>query len=477
MKYDIVIGLEVHSELKTKTKAFCGCKNEFGLPPNTSCCPVCLGLPGALPTTNKTALEYTIKAGLALNCNINETAIFERKNYFYPDLSKAYQISQLEKPVCENGYIELSTEHGEKRIRIDNIHMEEDAGKNIHDEQYNCSYVDFNRCGVPLIEIVSKPDISSSDEAVNYLDQIKETLVAIGVTDGKMQEGSLRCDVNVSIKPKGQSELGTRTEMKNLNSFKAVKRAIDFEVNRQINIVESGKKIVQETRRWDDTLGESTSLRSKENSQDYRYFPDRDLLSVTITREYVEELKNSLPMLPHNRRKHYIKNLGLPEYDANVLTLNHTVTNYFENCLMLLNEPKAISNFIMSHVLRQLKQSLDEENAQIMVTEQNLCAIIKMVNSGEISSSGAKTLFDSCWTTGEDALVLVDKLNLKQVSDEGAFIEVVKQIINENPQAVENYLSGNEKAITFFMGQIMKATKGKANPQVINKILKEQLKG
>jgi len=474
MKYDIVIGLEIHSELKTQTKAFCACKNEFGATPNTNCCPVCLGLPGALPTTNKTALEYTIKTGLAFHSHINEEAIFERKNYFYPDLSKAYQISQLEKPVCEGGYITIPTENGEKDIHLDNIHMEEDAGKNIHDELSMSSYVDFNRCGVPLIEIVSKPDLSSSDEAVSYLEQVRETLVALGVSDGKMQEGSLRCDVNVSIKPAGSPVLGRRTEMKNLNSFKAVKRAIDYEVSRQIKLVESGKEITQETRRWDDNLGESFAMRNKENSQDYRYFPDRDLLPVTISKEYVEELKQSLPMLPHEKRKYYVNELKLPEYDANVLTLNSDISNYFDACLNLLNEPKAISNFIMSHVLRVLKESL-EENTKILVTPNNLCDIIKMTISGEISSSGAKTLFEACWETGKDANLLVDELHLKQINDESAFVAVIQELIDANKEAVQDYKNGNEKTLTFFMGQTMKATKGKANPNIVRKILLELL--
>jgi aspartyl-tRNA(Asn)/glutamyl-tRNA(Gln) amidotransferase subunit B len=355
--------------------------------------------------------------------------------------------------------------------------MEEDAGKNIHDDFTGYSFVDFNRCGVPLIEIVSKPDLNSSDEAVSYLEQVKETLVAIGVSDGKMQEGSLRCDVNVSIKPEGTSELGTRTEMKNLNSFKAVKRAIDYEVARQIKLVEAGEQVVQETRRWDDGWGESMALRSKENSQDYRYFPDRDLLPVTIKTSFVEKIKKEMPILPRDRRKHYVNNLGLPEYDANVLTQDSKVTEFFEDCLKLCNEPKAVSNFIMSHVLRLLKQNLNTENTQILITPDNLCAIIKMSNDKEISSSAAKELFEACYSSGKDARILVEELGLKQVNDESAFLDLVKEIIRLNPQAVADYKAGNQKAITFFMGQIMKASKGKANPSVINNILNKELNG
>ena len=475
MKYDIVIGLEVHSELKTNTKAFCPCKNEFGGMPNTHCCPVCLGLPGALPTVNQKAVEYTIKAELAFHSKNNNEIVFERKNYFYPDLSKAYQISQLAKPICVGGYVEIDTEKGEKRIRLNRIHMEEDAGKNIHDDYLNSSLIDFNRCGVPLIEIVSEPDLGSSDEAVSYLEQIRESLVYIGVTDGKMQEGSLRCDVNVSIKEAGSKTLGKRTEMKNLNSFKAVKRAIDFEVARQIELVEKGEQITQETRKWDDNLGTSYSLRSKEDSQDYRYFPDRDILPIKIEERYIEEIKAHLEKLPRDRRKYYVNELNLPEYDANVLTLDKVVANYFENCLKIYNEPKAVSNFIMSHVLRLLKENLNEEQTEIKVTEENLCAIIKMANSGQISSSGAKTLFEEAWKTGEDPQALVETLGLKQVSDESALLEVVKSIIANNPQAVTDYKEGNQRAVTFFMGQVMKQTKGKANPGVVNKIIIEEL--
>jgi len=475
MKYDVVIGLEVHSELKTQTKAFCGCKNEFGSMPNTNCCPVCLGLPGALPVVNKKSVEYAIKAGLAFNCSISNYTVFERKNYFYPDLSKAYQISQLEFPLCENGYVELLLEENNKKIRLNRIHMEEDAGKNLHDDFTNSSLVDFNRCGVPLIEIVTEPDLSSSDEAVEFLNQVKETLVYIEVSDGKMQEGSLRCDVNVSLKPKGSETLGNRTEMKNLNSFKAVKRAIEYEIKRQEKLLDDNKTIAQETRRWDDIEGKSYSLRTKEESQDYRYFPDKDLLPITVEDSYVEEVKSILPKLPNERRKEYTTNLNLPDYDAKVLTQNKEVANYFENCLQILNEPKRVSNFIMSHVLRLLKLENEEENNKINVTEKQLCDIINMAKAGEISSSGAKVLFEKCWETQKDPKVLCEDLGLKQVSDESELENIIKNIIKENPQAVTDYEGGNKRALTFFIGQVMKATKGKANPAVVNKILKEQL--
>ncbi|MDD4211746.1 MAG: Asp-tRNA(Asn)/Glu-tRNA(Gln) amidotransferase subunit GatB [Clostridia bacterium] len=475
MKYDIVIGLEVHSELKTQTKAFCSCKNEFGGQPNTHCCPICLGLPGALPTTNKTALEYTIKAGLAFNCKINNQAVFERKNYFYPDLSKAYQISQLEKPSCVNGYVTIDTLSGEKNIRINNIHMEEDAGKNIHDDFAGVSLVDFNRCGVPLIEIVSEPDLSSADEAVSYLEQIKESLVYIGVTDGKMQEGSLRCDVNVSLKPEGSKILGNRTEMKNLNSFKAVKRAIDYEVERQAKILDNDGRITQETRRWDDAKEESTSMRGKENSQDYRYFADRDLMPIIVEDDYVLEIAKNMPMLPRARRQYYINKLSLPEYDANVLTQDKIVSDYFDECLKILNEPKLVSNFVMSNVLRLSKSNLTPDIIEIRITPENLCDIIIMANNNVIISSGAKTLFEECWNSSKTPKVLVKELGLEQVSDESELLKTVTDIIEANPQAVQDFKKGNKKAITFFMGQVMKATRGKANPEVIKKIINQQL--
>jgi aspartyl-tRNA(Asn)/glutamyl-tRNA(Gln) amidotransferase subunit B len=474
MKYDIVIGLEIHSELLTNTKAFCSCKNEFGGMPNTHTCPVCLGLPGALPVVNGKAIEFAIKAGLAFNCEINSEAIYERKNYFYPDLSKAYQISQLEKPICVGGVVKINTKNGEKQINLNRIHMEEDAGKNIHDSFLNKSLVDFNRCGVPLIEIVTEPEITSSEDAVLFLEEVRETLIYIDVSDGKMQEGSLRCDVNVSIKPKGREELGNRTEMKNLNSFKAVKRAIDYEVIRQTKLVDNGERIAQETRRWDDDKGEGYSMRTKENSNDYRYFPDADLLPIKITRDYVNEIKETIPRLASVRRKHYVNELKLPEYDAKVLTNDRAISDYFDKCLDFYNEPKAVSNFIMSHVLRLLKDS-DEESIVIPIKPSGLCDIIKLAKEGVISSSGAKTLFEAVWESGKEPNELVEELGLKQMNDEGTIEKIVDELIDNNPQVVEEYKAGNKRTMTFFIGQVMKQTRGKANPGVVSKLLNKKL--
>lgn len=474
MEYDIVIGLEIHCELKTKTKAFCGCKNKFGAMINTNTCPVCLGLPGALPTINKTALEYTIKSGLAFDCTINEVAIFERKNYFYPDLSKAYQISQLEKPVCINGRIRYMQNGIEKICRINNIHMEEDAGKSIHSDELSCSLIDFNRCGVPLIEIVTEPDITNADEAVAVLQNIKETLSSIGVSDCKMQEGSLRCDVNISLKPKGDSKLGTRTEMKNLNSFKAVHRAILFEVERQKVLLNNKQKIVQETLKWDDNLGKNFSLRSKESSNDYRYFPDPDLLSVKISKDYVQKIKKTIKELPFDKKKRYAKDLNLPEYDIEVLTANDTISNYFDNCLMYFNKAKIVSNFIMGDILRKQKDNVDDEIV-INITEKNFTDLIKMIENKELSINASKIVLDRMWETGDTAQEIVNELGLKQVNNEDEVKTFVLDIINNNPQAVSDYKSGNERALTFFVGQVMKQTKGKTNPQIVNKLVLEEL--
>lgn len=475
MKYMTVIGLEIHSELLTKTKAFCSCKNKFGGAPNTNCCEVCTGQPGALPTVNAKAVEYTIKAGLAFNCKINNEAVYERKNYYYPDLSKAYQISQLEKPLCLGGAVNIELNDNFKAVKLNRIHMEEDAGKNIHDEYSGISMVDYNRCGVPLIEIVTEPDIFSGDEAVAVLTSIKETLVYLGISDGKMQEGSLRCDVNVSLKPEGATKLGNRTEMKNLNSFKAVKRAIEYEVKRQESLLNNGESIHQETRRWDDNLGESFSMRTKESSQDYRYFPDPDLLPIVVEESYVKQIKASMPELGFNRRKRYINELKLPKYDATVLTNSKNISDYFEECLKIYNKPKAVSNFIMSNVLRKLKEELNLENAEILLAPKHLCAIIATAKKGEINSGVAKEVFDKCWGTNKNPLELIEELGLKQDNNEETIKELVNEIIKNNPQAVADYNLGNKKAITFFMGQVMKATKGSANPQIVNKLILENL--
>ena len=478
--YDLVVGLEIHSELKTNTKAFCGCRNKFGSQPNTNCCPVCIGAPGALPVLNKKALEYAIMSGLALDCKISNYTVFERKNYFYPDLSKGYQISQLEHPLCINGKLDIKTnDNTEKTIRINRVHMEEDSGKNIHDNISNTSLIDYNRSSVPLIEIVTEPDISSSDEAVAFLEKIKESLVYIGVTDGKMQEGSLRCDINVSLKPKGSKNLGNRTEMKNLNSFKAVKRAIDTEAKRQAELLDKGENIPQETRRWDDLEGESYSLRSKETSQDYRYFPDPDLIPIKVTDEYVQSIKENMVELPSTRRQRYINKLGLPKYDAKVLTDRIDVSDFFESCLKILNKPKNVSNFIMSNVLRLLKedeQEFDEKDVQIKIEPKQLCDIIMMLENEEINSTSAKTIFEKVWQDEGQPKELVDKLNLRQNNNTSELEGIIKEIVDSNPQVVSDYLkTKNDRVLKFFIGQVMKQTKGSANPKVATDLIKQYI--
>lgn len=473
-KYDIVVGLEIHVELNTETKAFCRCKNEFGASINTNTCPVCMGLPGALPTINMKCVEYTIKAGLAFGSNINNVAIFERKNYFYPDLSKSYQISQLEKPICVGGKVKFKIDGTEKFVRLNNIHMEEDAGKSIHDAKLNKSFVDYNRCGVPLIEIVTEPDITSADEAVATLSSIKETLIAIGVSDCKMQEGNLRCDVNLSVKPHNSLVLGTRTEMKNLNSFKAVSRAIHFEAERQIALVEAGQKIHQVTLKWDDASGTNEELRSKESSNDYRYFPDPDLSPIKITDEYIAKIKSTMPELPFDRKNRYRTQMGLSDHEAEVLTDRSIVTNFFEECLKLKNDPKIVCNWITTDVMRKMKESLNDD-AEILISPKNLVNLINMFVNKQISINNARELLDKIWGTNEDAETTAEQLGLKQVNDEEQVKKVVLEIISQNPNAVADYKSGNERAKTFFVGQVMKQTHGKANPQIVNKILAEEL--
>ena len=474
MSYEVVIGLEIHSELKTNTKAFCTCQNKFGLPINTATCPVCMGLPGALPVINMQAVKYSIKSGLAFDCKINNKVVFERKNYYYPDLSKSYQISQLEFPVAVEGKIRYKHDGQEKVCRINNIHMEEDAGKNIHDDKNKISLVDFNRCGVPLIEIVTEPDIRSSEEAVKVLESIKETLMAIGVSDCKMQEGSLRCDVNISIH-KPNEPFGTRTEMKNLNSFKAVARAIDYEVARQTQLLESGNKVVQETRRWDDVKGMNYALRSKENSNDYRYFPDPDLKPVEITQSYIQSIKEEITELPYDKKERYEKVLGLPQHDINVLTIDSRVSDYFENCIKLYDKPKVVSNWVMGDVLKKVKEDFSE-NYEIKISPENLVQLIKMVENKQLSVNGSKEVLDFIWGTNLTPSSACEQLGLTQTNDAGEIETIINQVLAENEKAVQDYKSGNERTFTFLVGQVMKLSKGKANAQLARELLLEKLK-
>ena len=465
-QYDIVIGLEIHAELNTKTKVFCGCKNEFGSEPNTNCCPVCVGLPGALPVLNKKAVELTIKAGLALGCEINDLAVFERKNYFYPDLSKAYQISQLVRPLCLGGGIEL--ESG-KFVRLNRIHLEEDAGKLIHKKATIGTLVDYNRGGIPLMEMVTEPDISSADEAIEFLMNLRRTLIYAGIANCKMEEGGMRCDVNLSIKEKGSDVLGTRTEMKNLNSFKMVKRAIEYEAKRQIEALENGEKIVQQTRKWDDNKGKSFPMRSKENSNDYRYFPDPDLLSIEIAREDVEEIRATIPPLAQDRKKIYVEKYNLPEYDAKILTNEKFVSDYFEKALSLLNMPKQISNWIMTEVLRELKDHETEDLEQI-ITAQNLVAIIKAVEDGKISRPNSKALFEIIvqkTLAGENvaALDVAKDAGMLGGFDDAALENSINEVLVEFADAMKDFEKSPDKVIRFYMGKVMQKSKGLANPQ------------
>lgn len=474
MSYVPVIGLEVHTELKTNSKIFCSCKNEFNPNPNVNCCPICVGMPGALPSLNKKAVEYTVKAGLALNCEINTITRWERKNYFYPDLPKAYQISQAQAPICLGGYMEIETQNGPKKIRINHIHLEEDAGKLVH-SQFGGSLIDYNRGGVPLIEIVTEPDIASADEAIAFLENLRALLKYIGVSDCRMEQGSLRCDVNISLHKPGEP-FGTRVEMKNLASFKAVHRAINYEISRQTEILNSGGKIEQETRRWDDEKGRSFSMRSKEDAQDYRYFPDADLPQVNISREFVEKVKNTLPLLPKERAQKYISEYNLPQYDAQILTSERAIADFFDECVAVYNNPKMISNWIMTDVMRKLKES-DSEEIKLPISAKNFAKMLKLHADNVINQPAAKTLFEYMWDKDSqtDPEELVQKLNLAQISDAGELENIIKDIIDKNPAAANDVRSGNKKAIAFFVGQVMKATKGKANPKTVNEILEKLL--
>ena len=465
-EYEAVIGLEVHSELNTQTKCFCACKNEFGAEPNTHCCPVCIGLPGALPVLNQEALKKAITMGLAVGCTINNYSVFERKNYYYPDLPKAYQISQMVHPICLGGHIDITINGKPKTIRLNHIHLEEDAGKLIHDNAG--TMVDYNRGGVPLIEMVSEPDMNSAQEAVAFLEKIRQILLYTGVSNAKMQEGNIRCDVNVSVH-KPNTPLGTRAELKNINSFRAVERSINYEINRQIDILESGGKVVQETRRWDDEKGQTFTMRTKEDSQDYRYFPDPDILPIHVSDEFVANIKATLPKLPEQRKQDYL-NLGLSEQDADLLVSDKTFSDYFDAVCLNYNEPKFVCNWITSEVFKRLNTS-EEEDINIPVCAENLAKLLKMYKEGEINQPGARQVFDAIWAKDTDPVAIVEQQGLKQVSDVSALEEVLKKIIADNPDAVESFKNGNTKLASFFVGQAMKATQGKANPKVINELL------
>lgn len=473
-KYETVIGLEVHVELHTKTKIFCGCSTSFGAPPNTHTCPICLGHPGVLPVLNKQAVEYAIKAALALNCEIAAESKFDRKNYFYPDLPKAYQISQYDKPIGENGWIEIEVNGEKKRIGITRIHLEEDAGKLTHGEGGFDSLVDFNRVGTPLIEIVSEPDMRSPEEAKAYLEKVKSIIQYCDVSDVKMEEGSLRCDANVSIRPFGQKEFGTKAELKNMNSFRGVQRGLEYEVKRQIETVDSGGQIVQETRRWDEAQGKTFSMRSKEEAHDYRYFPDPDLVTLFIDEAWKQQVQATIPELPDARKGRYTSEYGLPDYDAGVITASVKIADLFEQSLNYTNDPKAVSNWIMGDLLGYLNAN-NLEIGDVQITGKGLGEMIDLIEKGTISGKIAKTVFKEMLDTGKEPGKIVEEQGLVQISDEGAIKSVVEQIVAANPQSVVDYKAGKEKAMGFLVGQVMKETKGKANPGLVNKLIKETL--
>ena len=471
-EYEVVIGLEVHAELSTNTKIYCNCSTAFGADPNTHCCPICTGMPGTLPVLNERVVEYAVKAGLATNCEISRFSKQDRKNYFYPDLPKAYQVSQYDLPLCIGGHLDINVNGNKKTIGITRIHIEEDAGKLIHDAYTGDTLVDMNRCAVPLIEIVSEPDIRSADEAVAYMQTLKSILEYLEVCDCKMQVGSLRCDVNLSVRPVGQKEFGTRTETKNLNSFKAIHNSIEFEIQRQIEVLENGGKIYQETRRFDDAKGVGYAMRSKEDAQDYRYFPEPDLAPIVLSEEYINNIKENLPEMPHIKKERYIKEFDLPEYDAEILTSSKKTASFFEKANAICNNPKAVSNWIMGDFARMLNEK-EIEIDESKVTEENLASLIMLIDKGTISSKIAKQIFEEMFKTGEDAKAIVEKRGLVQISDEGAIKEICQRVVDANPQSIIDYKAGKDRAIGFLVGQIMKETKGKANPQIVNKLLLE----
>ena len=472
--YETVIGLEVHVELASKTKIFCGCSTAFGGAPNTHTCPVCTGMPGSLPVLNKQVVEYAIAVGLATNCSITQYCKFDRKNYFYPDNPQNYQISQLYLPICRNGGVEIETASGKKTIGIHEIHMEEDAGKLVHDEWEDCSIVDYNRSGVPLIEIVSEPDMRSAEEVIAYLEKLRLIIQYLGASDCKLQEGSMRADVNLSVREVGAEEFGTRTEMKNLNSFKAIARAIEGERARQIELIEEGKKVVQETRRWDDNKEYSYAMRSKEDAQDYRYFPEPDLVPIVISDEWIAQIKARQPELRTEKLERYKKEFGLPDYDAEIITGHKKFADLFEATTEICKKPKKVSNWIMGEIIRLLKENeMDPED--IKFSPVNLAKVIELADSGAINSTVAKEVFEEVFKNDIDPDKYVEEKGLKTVNDAGELRTVVEQVIKDNPQSVEDYRNGKEKAIGFLVGQTMKAMKGKANPGMVNQILKELL--
>jgi aspartyl-tRNA(Asn)/glutamyl-tRNA(Gln) amidotransferase subunit B len=475
VKYEAVIGLEVHAQLLTGSKIFCGCSAAFGADPNTHTCPICTGMPGSLPVLNKKAVEFAVRMALATNCEVTPFSLFARKNYFYPDLPKGYQISQYELPLAVNGSVEIPSADGEKkRVGITRIHMEEDAGKLFHDEAKPFSYVDFNRTGVPLLEIVSEPDLRTPQEAADYLRMLRGILQYLEICDGNMEEGSLRCDANVSIRPIGTKTFGTRTEVKNMNSFRHVERALAYEIERQRKVLDEGGTVVQETRLWDPQKGITESMRGKEEAHDYRYFPDPDLVPLTVSAAWVKEIKQTLPELPLQRKDRFIREYQIPEYDARVITSSKTLADYYEECVRIFPEPKQVSNWIMGELLRLLKED-DREVEDCPVTPGKLAEMLELIKDGTISGKIAKTVFEDMYKTGKGAAEIVKEQGLVQITDEDALTKTVEEVLQNHPNEVGAYKGGKEKLFGFFVGQVMKATQGKANPQLVNEILKKKL--
>jgi aspartyl-tRNA(Asn)/glutamyl-tRNA(Gln) amidotransferase subunit B len=473
-KYETVIGLEVHVELATQSKIFCSCPTAFGALPNTHVCPVCLGLPGSLPVLNRSAVEYAIRAALALNCRVPSFAKFDRKNYFYPDLPKAYQISQYDLPLATGGYLEIETAGETRRIGITRVHLEEDAGKLVHSAEGGCSLADYNRAGVPLIEIVSEPDIRSPEEARSYLEKLKSILRYTGVSDVKMEEGSLRCDANVSIMPAGSTEFGTRTEIKNMNSFKAVQRGLEYEVKRQAQLLDAGGKVVQETRRWDEDRGETYAMRSKEEAHDYRYFPDPDLVPVTAEESWVKEIQESLPELPDARRRRYISELGLSAYDAAVITASRDMSDFFEAVLADFPDAKTVANWLMGEITRCLNAN-NMEISQSRLSPSHLAELLKLQADGTVSGTTAKVVCEEMLATGNKPAEIVQEKGLSQISDQDFISTLVDQVITGHPATVADYRGGKEKALGFLVGQVMKLSRGRANPELVNRLIREKL--
>jgi aspartyl-tRNA(Asn)/glutamyl-tRNA(Gln) amidotransferase subunit B len=474
MNYEAVIGLEVHAQLQTNTKIFCGCETAFGEEANTRTCPVCIGMPGVLPVLNRKAVEYVIKTGLATHCAISPSSRFARKNYFYPDLPKGYQISQYELPLCEKGRVEIVVDGAVKRIGITRIHLEEDAGKNLHQAGGSASLVDLNRAGTPLMEIVSEPDLRTPEEAVEYLKKLRAILRYIEVSDADMEKGNFRCDINVSLRPAGAAAFGTRAEVKNVNSFKFVQKALEYEIKRQAQVLDEGGRVVQETRLFDSSKGVTFSMRSKEEAHDYRYFPEPDLVPVVTAKETIESIRAAIPELPDAKRERFVKDYGLPEYDADMLTQTRALAAYYEEAAKLSGQPKVISNWMMGELMRLLNAD-GKEIEDCPVHPERLAGLVRMISDGTISTKIAKTVFEAMYTSGKDAGTVVQEQGLTQVSDTGAIEQIIADVIKASPAQHADYRAGKEKLFGFFVGQVMKASKGKANPDLVNQLLKKKL--